>query len=80
LYKFRLLSDDGSKLYIDSILIIDNDGTHAPKSITGEIYLSPGTYPIRVDYFQGPKMQIALQLFVTLPGEEERLFDLKDFE
>jgi len=80
LYKFRLLSDDGSKLYIDSILIIDNDGTHAPKSKTGEIYLSPGTYPIRVDYFQGPRMQIALQLFVQLPGEDEKLFDLKDFE
>ena len=80
LYKFRLLSDDGSKLYIDSIPVINNDGTHAPKSMTGEIYLSPGTYPIRVDYFQGPKMQIALQLFVTLPGEEEKLFNLNDFE
>jgi hypothetical protein len=44
------------------------------------IHLSPGTYPIRVDYFQGPKMQIALQLFVTPPGEEERIVDLKDFE
>jgi hypothetical protein len=80
LYNFRLLSDDGSKLYVDSDLVIDNDGTHAPKSKTGGIYLSPGTYPIRVDYFQGPKMKIALQLFVTLPDEEERLFDLKDFE
>ncbi len=79
-YKFRLLSDDGSKLYIDSILIIDNDGTHAPASKTGQIYLSPGTYPIRVDYFQGPRMKIALQLFATLPGGEERAFDLKDFE
>jgi hypothetical protein len=80
LYKFRLLSDDGSKLYIDSLLIIDNDGLHSPKSREGEIYLSPGIYPIRVDYFQGPKMQIALQLFATLPGEEEKLFDLEDFE
>ncbi|MEE9316022.1 MAG: hypothetical protein V3U97_02825, partial [bacterium] len=33
----------------------------APKSETGGIYLLPGTYPIRVDYFQGPKMHIALQ-------------------
>jgi hypothetical protein len=80
LYNFRLLSDDGSKLYIDSNLVIDNDGTHAPKSVTGGIYLSPGTYPIRVDYFQGPKMQIALQLFVEQPDEEEKIFDLNDFE
>ena len=80
LYKFRLHSDDGSKLYIDSILVINNDGTHAPRSVSGEIYLSPGTYPIRVDYFQGPRMQIALQMFATKPGEEEKLFDLSDFE
>jgi hypothetical protein len=80
LYTFRLLSDDGSKLYVDSNLVIENDGIHAPKSKTGEIYLSPGTYPLRVDYFQGPRMQIALQLFVAPPGEGERLFDLKEFE
>jgi hypothetical protein len=80
LYGFRLLSDDGSKLFIDSNLVIDNDGIHAPKEKRGEIYLSPGTYPVRVDYFQGPKMQIALQLYVTQPEDEEKLFDLKDFE
>jgi hypothetical protein len=80
LYRFRLLSDDGSKLFIDSVLIIDNDGTHVPRSKSGEIYLSPGTYPIRVDYFQGPKYKIALQLFATKPGGEEQLFDLQDFE
>jgi hypothetical protein len=79
-YKFRLLSDDGSKLFIDSTLIIDNDGIHSPKSVEGQIYLSKGTYPIRVDYFQGPKTQIALQLFSTKPGEEEKIFDLVDFE
>jgi len=80
LYQFRLLSDDGSKLYIDDVLVIDNDGVHEAKSETGEVYLSAGTYPIRMDYFQGPKKQIALQLFATLPGEEEKVFDLEDFE
>jgi hypothetical protein len=79
-YTFRLLSDDGSKLFVDSNLVIDNDGVHQPRFKSGEIYLSPGTYPIRLDYFQGPKVQIALQLFVAKPGEAERLFDLKDFE
>jgi len=80
LYRYRILSDDGSKLYIDDILVIDNDGIHESISKTGEIYLAPGTYPIRVDYFQGPKKEIALQLFATLPGRDEKIFDLKDFE
>jgi hypothetical protein len=80
LYRYRILSDDGSKLYIDDMLVIDNDGIHESISKTGEIYLSPGTYPIRVDYFQGPKKEIALQLFTTMPGRDEKIFDLKDFE
>jgi hypothetical protein len=80
LYQFRLLSDDGSKLYIDDVLVIDNDGVHDAKSETGEVSLSKGTHTIRVDYFQGPKKMIALRLFVTPPDEEEKLFDLDDFE
>jgi hypothetical protein len=80
LYKFRLFSDDGSKLYIDDVLVVDNDGVHEAKSETGEINLSAGTHSVRVDYFQGPRKQIALQLFVTIPGEKEKLFELKDFE
>ncbi|UCB47535.1 MAG: beta-glucosidase [Spirochaetota bacterium] len=78
-YKFRLFSDDGSKLYIDDVLVIDNDGVHDAKSETGEVSLSAGTHSIRVDYFQGPKKRIALQLFVTPPGEAEKLFDQGDF-
>lgn len=79
-YKFRLLSDDGSKLYIDSELIIDNDGLHSPKSKEESVYFSKGEYPIRIDYFQGPKTKIALQLFATQPNEQEKIFDLADFE
>src|SRR5437660_279855 len=30
-YTWALLSDDGSKLYIDGHIVIDNDGTHAPR-------------------------------------------------
>ena len=29
-YRFRVLSDDGSKLWIDGELLVDNDGTHPP--------------------------------------------------
>ena len=33
--KFALNSDDGSKLYIDDMLVIDNDGQHPPASKKG---------------------------------------------
>jgi hypothetical protein len=79
-YKFKLKSDDGSKLYIDSELVIDNDGTHGPKAVNGKITLSPGTYPIRIDYFQGPRDKIALQFYAKKPNEGEKIFDLADYE
>lgn len=52
-YVFRLISDDGSQLYIDDKLIIDHDGLHGAGPKDGEIALSAGFHPFRVDYFQG---------------------------
>ena len=72
-YGFRLLSDDGSRLIIDGNLIIDNDGVHPPGSATGKAYLTPGRHQIEVDYFQGPRTEIALQLFWTPPGGQESI-------
>jgi hypothetical protein len=76
-YAFRLLSDDGSRLIIDGDLIIDNDGQHSPKSVSGAVYLNPSQHSIEVDYFQGPRDAIALQLFWTPPGVSESIFDGK---
>lgn len=59
---FRLLSDDGANLYINGELIVDNDGVHAVRVRTGGVYLDKGIHNIRVDYFQGPRYHIALQL------------------
>jgi hypothetical protein len=72
-YAFRLVSDDGSRLFIDGKKIIDNDGAHAPQSVSGSVYLSKGTHQIEVDYFQGPRDYVALQLFWTLPGGSETI-------
>lgn len=75
LYKFRLHSDDGSILYIDDQIVINNDGTHGPHSVKGAVDLKPGTHKFRLSYFQGPKVLVALQLFVIKPGEtKEEIF------
>jgi hypothetical protein len=66
-YGFRLVSDDGSKLLIDGKKIIDNDGKHSEKSVSGNVTLTRGQHSIEVDYFQGPKYELALQLFWTPP-------------
>jgi len=78
-YSFNLLSDDGSKLYIDDQLIIDNDGIHSPAEKTGTVTLEGGIHLIRVSYFQGPRLQIALILRVAGPGEALRIFSTDEF-
>jgi hypothetical protein len=73
-YTFRLASDDGSLMWINGKLLINNDGLHAYKSKTGAVDLEEGSHRIRVLYYQGPPREIALQLYVTPPGETERLW------
>ena len=73
-YKFRLVSDDGSKLWIDNKLVVNNDGVHAHNSKSGAIVLTSGQHRIQVDYFQGPRTMLGLQLYVTEPGGSEKIF------
>ncbi len=75
-YKFRLNSDDGSKLWIDNKLVIDNDGLHpvGHTSKSGNIYLSNGKHYMVVEFFQGPRAMLGLQLYVTPPGGQEEIF------
>ena len=71
---FRLTSDDGAQLFIDDQLVIDNDGLHPPVTRDGVADLSSGRHRLRIVYFQGIRYELALQLFVTPPGERERVF------
>lgn len=51
-YKFLLKSDDGSRLYIDQNLIIDNGGIHPPEKKGKTILLTKGPHFIVIEYFQ----------------------------
>ncbi len=73
-YTFRLVSDDGSVLNIDDLPIIDNDGTHSPRSVSARVELSAGRHQLELKYFQGPGSLLALQLFVARDGKHEKTF------
>jgi len=51
-YGFLTQSDDGSVLYIANEKVVDNDGSHAAISATGEIALKKGYHPFRLLYFE----------------------------
>ncbi len=80
LYRFSLESDDGSKLYIDERLVINNDGVHAARAEEGRTELHAGLHDIRVSYFQGPPYVLGLVLKVARPGGHWRVFSTNDFK
>ncbi len=54
-FEFSISSDDGSRLYIDDELIIDNDGNHARWEKSAGVELQAGLHKIKVSYFDvGP--------------------------
>ena len=68
-YVFQLLSDDGSELRINDVIVISNQGVHAPSSVTSAAtHLDRGLNKINIVYFQGPLTQIALQLSMSGPN------------
>ncbi|MDO8142687.1 MAG: PA14 domain-containing protein, partial [Candidatus Brocadiales bacterium] len=50
-YTFKLTSDDGSWLYIDDTMVIDNGGCHATKSVLCTVALEQGNHKITIKYF-----------------------------
>jgi alpha-L-fucosidase len=52
-YHFYTLSDDGSKLFIDGIEVVNNDGEHGSVEKAGKAALKKGYHKIRVVYFDG---------------------------
>ncbi len=51
-YSFQTISDDGSRLYIDGKMVVNNDGIHGSETAEGSIRLTPGVHTIRVEYFE----------------------------
>lgn len=51
-YNFYTFSDDGSVLYIDDEVIVDNDGAHSLRRMNGKVALEKGLHKIKIVYFE----------------------------
>lgn len=51
-YRFYTFSDDGSVLYIDGKLVVDNDGGHSGRRAEGKVALDKGLHELHVLYFE----------------------------
>lgn len=52
IYTFYLTSDDGSRLWIGSDLVVDYDGLHSASEVFGQVILKAGKHPITVAQFE----------------------------
>ncbi len=68
-YVFSTESDDGSELFIDDRLVVENNGLHGMQSEKGEIGLAKGFHKIRVEYFEKTGSD-DLKVMIKIPGEQ----------
>ncbi len=70
-YSFFIGSDDGSRLYLDDQLLIDNDGLHGLQEKSGVKALQTGYHRLRVEFFDKTGGD-ELHVYWQGPGMEKR--------
>ena len=82
-YRFYTNSDDGSKLYIDGQVVVDNDGSHSLKRVDGKVALEAGFHEIEVRYlenYMGQALEVGISSrnILEKPIPDSMLFLLSD--
>ena len=68
-YTFYTNSDDGSNLFIDGAMVVNNDNPHAPQQASGNVTLTAGRHAIQVNFFQaGGGQQLIVQYSSSANG------------
>ncbi|MEZ5199380.1 MAG: metallophosphoesterase [Bacteroidales bacterium] len=75
IYRFYTTSDDGSQLYIDDKLVVDNDGAHGVIKADGLAALNEGYHNLKVLYFNAKKKKLLNVSFMSLDFNEKKLPD-----
>ncbi|MBQ72714.1 MAG: alpha-L-fucosidase [Planctomycetaceae bacterium] len=70
-HTLHLASDDGSRLFIDDEIVIDNDGLHGLIEKSVQLPLKQGWHPIRVEWFNATG-GLDLSLELEGPGVHRR--------
>lgn len=73
LYRFTTNSDDGVRVWINNVLVIDNYTYHGPTLDSGTIALTAGVkVPIVIKYFQGSGTSV-LQMYWSATGIPQQI-------
>jgi len=68
-YRFSATSDDGIRVWIDDVLLLDHWYDHAAQTFSFDRYLGEGHHLVKVEYYENGGDAVA-KLSWTRPGEE----------
>ncbi|HEY0109723.1 MAG TPA: PA14 domain-containing protein, partial [Fibrella sp.] len=77
-YTFYTNSDDGSKLFIGTTEVVNNDGSHGTQERSGTIGLKAGRHAITIPYYEGGGGQ-ALSVSYSGPGIAKQIIPASAF-
>jgi S1-C subfamily serine protease len=71
-WTIAIASDDGSRLYLDGALLVDNDGAHPMQWASGRGRWQQGLHPVRIEFFEATG-DADLQVALSRDGSTERI-------
>jgi len=77
-YTFYTKSDDGTKLFINDKLVVDNDGSHGILTKTGSITLKPGMVKFKLLYYEDDWGEF-LEVGYEGPGIKKQVIPASEF-
>ncbi len=78
LYRFRVLVDDGARLWIDDKLVIDRWRTGPPTAYTADVTLTRGEHHLRLEYFEhiyDAQVRLTWERIDSFPDWKAEYFD-----
>ncbi len=79
-YRFRVLVDDGARLWVNELLIVDAWADGAPREFTANLYLR-GEVPIRLEYYNhlgGARIRLNWEEVTQYPDWQGSYFPVRD--
>src|SRR3990167_8242852 len=68
-YRFTTRSDDGVRVYVDGVLVINQWNDHGPTVHTGDIALTAGAHLVKVEFYENGGGAVAEMSYLQLSGE-----------
>ena len=70
-YRFEMTVDDGGRLWVNNVLLMDAWRIQSPTTYQAEIYIPGGATPIRMEYFENTGSALARLTWIPLSASEE---------